>query len=344
MEKHDIVKTAIAHKPCASLPYAITFARDAYEAYGERLIADFVTGWVKSEYEAGRLDLDEAVRLGIGNSVFAFGCPWWNWHDLPKSYSDYDAPDFLPKTMGYGSYTGFADKIKAVKAATGCYMLVTVWGSHFEKAYFARGIENFLADMAGEPEYAKSLLDMIIRKNIVMLENIVNIPEIDGILLGSDWGSQKSLLMSPDVWHEMIAPGERREYDLIHGGGKDVWVHSCGNVEAIMGDLVTMGVDVLNPVQPECMDLAKIKREHGEMLTFWGGVSTQRTLPYGTPDEVRTEISQVAGILGQGGGYILAPAQSIQADVPYENARAMIHEAQKRFSRLKSVKSPKIKH
>ena len=325
MDKRAVVKTAIAHQSCASLPYAITFARDAYEAYGERLTADFVSGWVKSEYEAGRLDMDEAIRLGIGNSVFAFGCPWWNWYDLPKRYSDYDAPGFLPKTMGYGSYTGFSDRIKMIKEATGCYMLVTVWGSHFEKAYFARGIENFLADMAGEPKYAKSLLDMIIRKNIV------NISEIDGILLGSDWGSQKSLLMSPDVWHEMIAPGEQREYDLIHEGGKDVWVHSCGNVEAIMGDLVKMGVDVMNPVQPECMDLVKIKRLHGDKLTFWGGVSTQQTLPYGTPDQVRAEVSQVVDILGAGGGYILAPAQSIQSDVPYENACAMIEEARSRF-------------
>ena len=332
MEKRDAVKTAINHKTCASLPYAITFARDAYEAYGERLTADFVTGWVKSEYEAGRLDMDEAVRLGIGNSVFAFGCPWWNWYDLPKSYSGYDAPEKLPKTIGIGNYVGFTDRIKAIKDATGCFMLVTIWGSHFEKAYFARGIENFLADMAGEPEFAKALLDMIIRKNIVMLENIVNIPEIDGILLGSDWGSQKSLLMSPDVWHEMIEPGEQREYNLIHEGGKDVWVHSCGNVEAIMGDLVRMGVDVLNPVQPECMELTKIKRLHGDKLTFWGGISTQQTLPYGTPGQVRTEIAQVVGIMGKGGGYILSPAQSIQSDVPYENACAMIDEAQKRYA------------
>ncbi len=86
-------------------------------------------------------------------------------------------------------------------------MLVTIWGSHFEKAYFARGIENFLADLAGDPDYAKRLLDFIIHKNKVMLENIVHIPGIGGILLGSDWGSQKDLLMSPQVWRELIRPG-----------------------------------------------------------------------------------------------------------------------------------------
>ena len=225
MDKREVVKAAIAHRQCAALPYAIMFARDALDLYGDRLLADFVSGWAKTEYEKGRLEREEAISLGIGNSVFAFGCPWWDWYDLPETYTDYDAPKALPKTMGRGSYVGFAERIKAIKEATGCYMLVTIWGSHFEKAYFARGIENFLADMAGEPEFAKALLNMIIRKNMVMLENIVNIPEIDGILLGSDWGSQKSLLMSPDVWHEMIAPGEQVEYDLIHSAGKDVWVH-----------------------------------------------------------------------------------------------------------------------
>lgn len=109
-------------------------------------------------------------------------------------------------------------------------MLVTIWGSHFEKANFARGIENFLADLAGEPEFAKKLLDFIIHKNMVMLENIVNIPGIDGILLGSDWGAQRDLLMSPQIWRELIKPGEIREYELIHNAGLDVWVHFCGDI------------------------------------------------------------------------------------------------------------------
>jgi len=327
MNKSEIVKKAIGHEPTEPLPFCIHLALDAQEEHHKKLFEDYVVGNTKKAFDAGKLSLDEAVRMGIGNYVCSVGCPWWSWHNLPSEYAQFDAPDFMPQTIGYGSYDGYAERLKYLKDSTGAYILVTIWGSHFEKAYFARGIENFMADMAGEPEYSQKLLDMIIRKNMVMLENIVNIPEIDGILLGSDWGSQKSLLMSPMVWREQIAPGEKKEYDLIHEAKKEVWVHSCGNVEQIMGDLITLGVDVLNPLQPECMDIKNIKEKYGDNLAFWGGISTQQTLPYGTPQEVKRETEQVASLMRRNGGYILAPSQEIQADVPYENLKMLIDAA-----------------
>ena len=220
-----------------------------------------------------------------------------------------------------------AKNIKELRQKNDKYFLVRIYGSHFEKAYFARGIENFLADMAGEPQEAQRLLNKIIEKNLIMLENFLAIPEIDGVLLGSDWGSQLDLLMSPDTWQEMIRPGEQREYDLIHSYGKDVWVHSCGNIERIIPSLVEMKLDVLNPIQPEAMDIAKLKRLYGDNLTFWGGVSTQQTLPYGTPDDVKRESREVREILSNGGGYIFAPAQGIQHDVPTANIIALIEVA-----------------
>ncbi|MBC8236434.1 hypothetical protein H8E77_43360, partial [bacterium] len=124
--------------------------------------------------------------------------------------------------------------------------------------------------------------------------------------------------------------GEEKEYDLIHAYGKDVWVHSCGCIEAIIPSLVEMGLDVLNPVQPEAMDIEQLKRDYGDKLTFWGGISTQRTLPYGTPDEVREETSQVLKLMAKDGGYILSPAQSIQDDVPLENILAMLEVAREK--------------
>ena len=327
MLKNEIVKQIISHKPADVLPFCIHLANDAQIKYNNKLLEDYVVGDLRKAYDMGKLSLDEAVRIGIGNFVCSVGCPWWTWYNLPAEYSQFDAPTSLPQTIGFGSYDGYIEHLKYLKEMTGCYILVTIWGSHFEKAYFARGIENFLSDMVGEPEYAKKLLDTIIRKNMVMLENIINIPEIDGVLLGSDWGSQKSLLMSPNIWHELIEPGEKMEYDLIHSAHKDVWVHSCGNVEQIMGDLINLGVDVLNPLQPECMDIKRIKKQFGDKLTFWGGISTQQTLPYGTPEEVRRETDEVAKFMRTNGGYILAPSQEIQADVTYENLRMLIDSA-----------------
>jgi uroporphyrinogen decarboxylase len=181
--------------------------------------------------------------------------------------------------------------------------------------------------MAGSPSFARAFLARIIDRNMVMLETMLTAQEIDGVLLGSDWGSQQDLLMSPESWEELIRPGEQREYDLIRGYGKDVWLHSCGNVEKIIPSLIDMGLDVLNPVQPEAMDVARLKNTHGDRLAFWGGLSTQRTLPFGTPEEVREECRAVKRLLGVGGGHIFSPAQSIQSDVPVDNIMALLEVA-----------------
>ncbi|MFA6108780.1 MAG: uroporphyrinogen decarboxylase family protein, partial [Candidatus Latescibacterota bacterium] len=225
------------------------------------------------------------------------------------------------------AYQTFFDEVKRVHDEQGKYALATIYGSHFEKANFARGIENFLADLAGEPAFARRLLNRIIEKNLVMLDNVLSCAEIDGVLLGSDWGTQVDLIMSPATWEELIRPGEQREYDLVRQYGKQVWIHSCGNVVKIIPALIEMGVDVLNPIQPEAMDLARLKADFGSRLTFWGGISTQRTLPYGTPAEVKEESRQVRSLLGESGGFVFAPAQEIQGDVPAGNILALIEVA-----------------
>lgn len=311
MTSRELVKAAIAHKETDRIPYAIDLTQEAWDAV--------------------RTELGCAKEIGAGdftdNDVLNVGLPWWGWYDLGPDWSMPDAPTSLAKVVGFGHYEGTRDQLKAQREKSDKYFLLTIYGSHFEKAYFARGIENFLADMAGEPEFARKFLNSIIEKNMVMLENVLSMPEIDGVLLGSDWGSQMSLLMSPATWEEMIRPGEKREYDLVHAYGKDVWVHSCGNVEAVIPSLVEIGLDVLNPVQPEAMDIAMLKRSYGSRLSFWGGLSTQRTLPFGTPDQVKEEARAVKRLMGAGGGYIFAPAQSIQTDVPVRNIVAMLDVA-----------------
>jgi len=328
MDKRDLVRSAIRHEATGKVPSCIHLAGDGISKYTDLLYDRYQTPVAKKLYESGKISKYDAVRLAIGNDVFPVDPPWWGWHGLTEKDFEFDVPSKLPTTMGGGpSVYEMSERMKMIKEETGCYILVQIFGSHFEKAYFSRGIENFLADMAGEPEYAQALLDKIIDKNMVMLENIINLPEIDGVLLGSDWGSQRALLMSPESWREMIAPGEKKEYDLIHEAGKDVWVHSCGCIDVIIPDLVEMGLDVLNPVQPECMDLTFLKNEYGNKLSYWGGISTQQTLPYGTPNEVADETRWTIDLMSKNGGYITSSSQEIQADVPYENLCALIDTA-----------------
>jgi uroporphyrinogen-III decarboxylase len=308
MTRRELVRTAIGHREAARIPYLIDFCQDAWETMLPR---------------AGGLDQGAFVD----NDVESFNPVWWGWGQLEADWKGFDPPHSRDHVVGRGSYTELFEGMKRARERTDKYILVRIYGSHFEKAYFARGIEGFLADMAGSPEFARRFLTRIIDRNMVMLETMLSAPEIDGVLLGSDWGSQQDLLMSPESWQELIRPGEQREYDLIHAYGKDVWIHSCGNVERIIPSLVEMGVDVLNPVQPEAMDLEGLKGAWGDRLTFWGGLSTQRTLPFGTPDEVREECRAVKRLLGRGGGLIFSPAQSIQSDVPVDNILALLDVA-----------------
>lgn len=270
MTSREYVKAAIDHRETDRVPYAIDLTAEAWERLGE---------------VAGGLAQEEF----IDNDVKSFSAPWWTWHELEDDRCCAAPPWSLAKTIGRGSYDEFITAIKSARETSDKYLLVRIYGSHFEKAYFARGLENFLADMAAQPQFARALLRKIIDKNLVMLENILALDEVDGVLLGSDRGSQRSLLMSPSTWEEMIRPGEQEEYDLIHAYGKDVWIHSCGCITDIIGSLVDMGVDVLNPVQPEAMDLRALKEQYGDRLAFWGGISTQKTLPYGLPEDVKEE-------------------------------------------------------
>ncbi len=313
MTRREYVKAAIEHRTTDRVPYYIRFCGDAWDALKEAVG-------------------DVSPQEFIDDDVLAFGPPWWGWHELEGDWHGMDAPASRAKVIGTGSYTDFANAVKEARDKTDKYILVLIYGSHFEKANSARGIQNFLADMAGERDFAKKLLNTIIDKNMVMLENILSIPEIDGILLGSDWGSQRGLLMSPDTWEEMIRPGEQREYDLVHSYGKDVWLHSCGDIEVLIPKLIEIGVDVLNPVQPECMDIVRLKENYGDKLTFWGGISTQLTLPYGTPEEVKKEARRVRDIMSKNGGYIFSPSQDIQRDVPVENIMALLEVAREKIA------------
>jgi uroporphyrinogen decarboxylase len=311
MTSRERVKAAIAHEPVDRPPHFITFCPDAREVLMPHIEGD---------------DFDAFVD----NDVKPVGGIWWVWDQQEPDWFKMDLPTSPLKAKGFGSFETFYDNVARLADESDKYLLATIYGSHFEKAYFARGIENFLADMASEPEFARKLLQRVVDYNMTMLDLLLSAPGIDGVLLGSDWGTQLDLLMSPDVWDEMIRPGEQAEYDLIHSYGKDAWVHSCGQISRLVPRLVEMGLDVLNPIQPECMSLEWLHEEFGDDLAYYGGITTQTVLPFGNPDEVRAEARRVRDLLGNGGtggGYIFAPSQDLQDDVPAENMLALLEVA-----------------
>ncbi|GHU64903.1 hypothetical protein FACS189447_02810 [Spirochaetia bacterium] len=328
MTKRELVLETLSHKKCRAIPYQIDLTGEACDAYGDRLMADYPNTQACNDFKAGLLSKSQAVSLSMGNYLLLVYPPWWAWDNLTDTFLKEEfPPDYFPDTKGYGSYESFFAQIKHIKENYDVFIVATVWEDLWEKAKVARGIENFLTDLAGSPEWAQALVDRMTEKNIVMLENFLTAPEIDGMLLGTDWGTQRDLFISPDCFRTIFKSGEKKQYELIKSYGKKVFVHSCGNILRIMEDLAELGVDCLNPVQPECMDLEFLKKEYGSRLSYYGGISTQKTLPYGTSADVRTETSRVTELMSQNGGYIISPSQHIQIDVSYENLRALIDTA-----------------
>jgi uroporphyrinogen decarboxylase len=170
------------------------------------------------------------------------------------------------------------------------------------------------------------LLHSIGEYNVAQINKALEF-DIDGVYFGDDWGQQRGLQMGPQLWREFIYPILKRMYGVVKEANRVVMIHSCGDVDELFDDLIEIGLGCFNPFQPEVMDIhALMDRYHGR-LAFHGGLSTQRTLPYGTPEEVRRETARLIEH-GRGGGYILSPAHDVEGDVPLQNMLAFIETAQ----------------
>jgi uroporphyrinogen decarboxylase len=216
----------------------------------------------------------------------------------------------------------FASSAKAFEKPDDRFSIASVGHALFERAWIMRGMENILLDMAANPAFLHELLDAICDWNIEVMDGMLAYP-FDAVWIGDDWGAQQGLIMGPRYWREFIRPRMARMYKHARDRGRYVFIHCCGDVDEIFDDLVAMGVQVFNPFQPEVMDTFGLAARYKGRLSFWGGISTQKLLPLGTPGEVARETRNIVGRIGAGGGYIAAPAHDIQRDVPLENILAM---------------------
>lgn len=193
----------------------------------------------------------------------------------------------------------------------------------FERAWSLRGMEEFLSDMLMHEGFVKDLLDGITAFHLEVLDRALDLG-LDGVLFGDDWGWQGGLIMGPQLWRKYIKPRFAEMIALVRKKGKKTFLHCCGKVQEIFPDLVEIGLDVFNPFQPEVMDIFALKREYCGKLAFWGGISIQKLLPFGTPEEVRRETRRILQELGHGGGYIAAPSHALPRDVPPANIAALL--------------------
>lgn len=200
--------------------------------------------------------------------------------------------------------------------------------AQLKPAMYLRGVEQILLDLALNPELARAVIGRIRDFYLAYARRVLEAaaPHLDLVLTGDDFGSQTGPLVSPAMWTAFLGEGFQAFIDLVHSFGLKVMHHTCGAVRPIIPLMVARGLDVLQSLQPEAaeMDLAAIKAEFGRRLAFQGGISIQRTLPFGTPAAIRAEVRGAIDALAGGGGYILGTAHNIQADTPVANAEALL--------------------
>ncbi|MHB0874809.1 MAG: uroporphyrinogen decarboxylase family protein [Anaerolineae bacterium] len=209
------------------------------------------------------------------------------------------------------------------------YPLIVEQTNFFKTAWELRGFERLLTDLYDDPGFVEALLDRVYEFRV---EESLQLARhgVDIISFAGDVASQQGMMMSPAVWRRFFKPRLAGVIDAVRRECPAVrfFFHSDGDVSAIVGDVADIGFDILDPVQPECMDPAWVKREYGDRLALHATVSSQQTLPFGTPDDVRREVRLRFETCGQNGGLILAPNNVVQADVPTENLLALYETIQ----------------
>jgi len=202
----------------------------------------------------------------------------------------------------------------------------------FERAWSLRGFENFLMDLHDAPGFCADLLDCIADWMLQSIEGMLSAP-VDAIMLTDDYADQRGVIFGLDRFRQLFKPHWRRLFGRIKKAGVYSILHVCGCAAPAVPDLIECGLDCLESLQPEAMDIYRLKREYGNHIRLWGGLGAQYTLPFGTPEEVRSEVRRLKRELGRGGGYILAGAKGIGAEVPVANVVAYLEEARLRILR-----------
>jgi len=212
-----------------------------------------------------------------------------------------------------------AEQIKARGLAAYGHQACSVW----ETAWYMRGMEDLMVDMADGDEKAAFLLDTVTDASAAHAAALAR-AGADVLALGDDIGMQRAPMMSPALYREWLKPRLARVIAAAREAKPDILIqyHSCGYAAPFIDDLIEVGVDILNPVQPECMPFAEIYAKYGDRLSFNGTLGTQTTMPFGTPEDVRAAVFANLDIAGERGGLFVCPTHVVEPEVPWENIMA----------------------
>ena len=283
-------------------------------------------GWANSYYQSGETYTDEwgitwksspyTTPFGIGHYTEMIGHPLAD----DKAVASYTGPDPNRPAL-------YEEAERVIQAFKDEYWIVGVTVTTiFETAWALRGYEQMLMDFVANPDLAEHILNIPYQYHLTAAKKLVEMG-VDMLWTGDDVGMQTGMLFSPKVWRKFFKSKMANFIASLKAINPQVKVayHSDGNVSAIIPDLIEIGLDVLNPIQPACMDPAELKQKYSDRLCFWGSMDEQHTLPFGSPQDVRNEVLARLKTLGKNGGLILGPTHHVQLDTPMENFWAMVN-------------------
>jgi uroporphyrinogen decarboxylase len=333
MKPRDIVLEQIQHRETHPVPYSLGFEGDIAERldgyyhsreWRERLIPYMV--------RIGGIDTVQQERVDDVHVRDVFGGLWRDdrrpWHLVEPvlkepSLANYAFPSVDRFLADVDEIVADALRVRAEKPDS--FHIVSIGWGLFEHSWRIRGFQEALMDAVTEPDFYGELLDQLTELFLAFVAVWADVPA-DAIMFGDDWGFQQGVLLGPDRWRTFIKPRWAKVYEAVHAQGKLAISHCCGSIVDIMPDIIEIGLDVLESVQPEArgMNPYDLKHKWGSEITFWGCLGSQSTVQFGSPADIRDEVGRLCREMGKGGGYILAPAKSLQPGTPIENAAAVV--------------------
>lgn len=331
MKPRDIVAAQIGHRETPVVPYTLDFE----ESVGQRLDVHYGSPQWRERLipyivSVGAVDTDPKEPLDETYVRDGYGGIWrqdvrpWHLEKPPLSEPSFKGYVF-PDAQEFFRPAWKADSFKRCEACADSFLIGNLGWGLFERSWNLRGFENLLMDSITAPDFFEEMLDRLMRLYLEFVEYTADLP-VDAILFGDDWGDQRGVILGPERWRTFLKPRWAAIYEAVHRQGKIAMSHSCGSVADIIPDLIEIGLDVLESVQPEAagMDPYALKKTWGDKITFWGCLGSQSTIPFGTPAAIRHEVARLKSDMGAGGGFILAPAKPLQPETPTANAAAIV--------------------